>query len=180
MEDIRTAQRILELQEPIFGDFPNLEMNTVPHRHLVQFIESAIAQTKSGIIFTHHPCDLNDDHRHTSLACQAAARIYQRRPGIQRLRALYYMEILSSTDWSFPGNGETFRADTFFEAGGDLLDRKIEALLAYRGVMRPHPHPRSEEGIRALAAYRGGQSNLNYAEAFQTAHRTLTVDELCR
>jgi len=42
MEDIRTAQRILELQEPIFGDFPTWRWNTVPHRHLVQFIESAI------------------------------------------------------------------------------------------------------------------------------------------
>jgi LmbE family N-acetylglucosaminyl deacetylase len=180
IDDIRTAQRILELQEPIFGDFPNLEMNTVPHRHLVQFIESVIAQAKSDIIFTHHPCDLNDDHRHTSLACQAAARLYQRQPGIQPLRALYYMEILSSTDWSFPGNGETFRADTFFEVGTELLDRKIEALRAYRGVMRPYPHPRSEEVIRAQAVYRGGQASLNYAEAFQTAHRTLTVGELCK
>jgi len=47
---------------------------------------------------------------------------------IQRLRALYYMRSSRSTDWSFPGYGETFRADTFFEVGTDLLDRKIKAL----------------------------------------------------
>ena len=180
MEDIRTAERILGLREAVFGGFPNLELNTVPHRYLVEFIESAIAETDSDIIFTHHPGDLNDDHRHTSLACQAAARLHQRRPGIRGLRALYYMEVLSSTEWSFPGNGEAFRADTFLEVGADLLDRKIEALRAYRGVMRPYPHPRSEECVRAQAVFRGGQANLKYAEAFQTAHRTLTIGELCK
>ncbi|MEK7993853.1 MAG: PIG-L family deacetylase [Planctomycetota bacterium] len=179
-EDIRTAQRILGLQEPIYGSFPNLELNTVPHRHLVEFMESVIERTKSDIIFTHHPCDLNDDHRHTSLACQAAARLFQRKPNTGRLRALYYMEILSSTDWSFPGYGDGFRADTFVEIGSEFLERKIKALRAYRGVMRPYPHPRSEENVRAQAAYRGGQANLNLAEAFQTAHRALTVGEMCK
>jgi len=49
------------------------------------------------------------------------------------------------------------------------MDRKIEALRAYRGVLRAAPHPRSEQVLRGLAAYRGGQRRLLEAEAFQTA-----------
>jgi hypothetical protein len=33
--------------------------------------------------------------------------------------------------------------------------------------MRDFPHPRSEEILKGLAAYRGGQAGLRYAEGFQ-------------
>lgn len=170
--DVYHAQDILGVGEPILGDFPNIRFNTVPHLELVQFIEAAIVETQANVIFTHHPHDLNNDHLHTSLACQAAARLFQRREDAPRLQALYFMEILSSTDWSFPGSQHPFRADTFFPIE-DTLERKIEALRAYRGVMRNFPHPRSEEILRSLAAYRGGQAGVRYAEAFQTAFRLL-------
>ena len=48
------------------------------------------------------------------------------------------------------------------------ISEKIEALRAYTGVMRPYPHPRSEEAIEGLAAYRGVQAGCNYAEAFES------------
>lgn len=170
--DVHRAQEILGLPEPILGDFPNILFNTVPHLELVQFIESAILQTGADVIFTHHPGDLNNDHLHTSAACQAAARLYQRRSGIPRLKALYFMEILSSTEWAFAGGSTPFQADTFFPIG-DTFDQKLAALRAYRGVMRDFPHPRSEEILRGLAAYRGGQAGMRYAEAFQTAFHAL-------
>jgi len=166
--DVYRAQEILGIGELILGDFPNIRFNVVPHLDLVQFIETVIVKTQANVIFTHHPHDLNNDHLHTSLACQAAARLFQRREGVPHLQALYFMEILSSTDWSFPVTQQPFRADTFFPIE-DTLERKIEALRAYRGVMRDFPHPRSEEILRSLAAYRGGQAGVRYAEAFQTA-----------
>jgi len=46
--------------------------------------------------------------------------------------------------------------------------------------MRAFPHPRSVEVIRGLAAYRGGQSGMRYAEAFQTAFHALDVAEFRR
>jgi len=167
--DTARAQAELGFGAPILGNFPNIRLNTVPHIELVRFIENAILESGAQVIFTHHPADLNDDHVQTVRACMAAARLFQRRTDVKPLRRLYLMEILSSTDWAFPSGSETFRADTFFEAGDVWLARKLAALRAYRGVMRPFPHPRSEEVLRALAAYRGGQSGLRSAEAFQTA-----------
>jgi N-acetylglucosamine malate deacetylase 1 len=170
--DIQKAEQILCIHKTILGPFPNIEFNTVPHLQLVQFIEAAILETEADLIFTHHPGDLNNDHLHTSLACQAAARLFQRKPDAPRLRGLFFMEILSSTDWAFRSMNNAFQADTFFPAG-ETLAQKIAALQAYRGVMRDFPHPRSEEIVRGLAAYRGGQAGMDYAEAFQTAFHAL-------
>jgi LmbE family N-acetylglucosaminyl deacetylase len=177
MDDTRRAQMELGFAAPILGQFPNIRMNTVAHIELVRFIEQAIEQTAAQVIFTHHPVDLNDDHVQTSKACMAAARLAQRRTNLLPLRRLYFMEVLSSTDWAFPAASEAFRPDTFVQAG-EWLDRKVAALRAYRGVMRPFPHPRCEEVLRGLAAYRGGQAGLMFAEAFQTAYVATTADEL--
>lgn len=169
--DLQRASHILGLYPPILGNFPNVRLNLVPHVEMVQFIESALHSTGARIIFTHHPRDLNDDHKHVSSACQAAARLYQRRDDTQPLEGLYFMEIASSTEWSMRGTGHPFDPDTFFEIGTTGLETKLEALAAYRGVMRPYPHPRSREMLHAAAVARGSQAGLNLAEAFQTALR---------
>jgi LmbE family N-acetylglucosaminyl deacetylase len=135
---------------------------------IVQFIEKYIEELQPDVVITHHPYDLNNDHYHTSKACQAAVRLFQRKP-IKPLKALYFMEIPSSTDWAFPVDGQQFRPDTFIEIGEDGLSRKLEALDAYEGVMRKYPHPRSYEAIRALAVLRGSQVGRNLCEGFQTA-----------
>lgn len=166
------AHNILGFKDWKLGDFPNLQLNLVPHLEIVQFIESAIEEFSAEIIFTHHPNDVNDDHKHTSNACQAAARLFQRRPHLTPLKSLYFMETLSATDWTFP-QGNDFRADTFFEMGEENLEKKLKALAAYRGVMRDFPHPRSREIMTGHAAYRGGQAGMKYAEAFQTAFHAL-------
>lgn len=169
--DLMEANRLLGLREPILGGFPNIRMNTVAHLELVQFIEQAIQDTGATVLFTHHPRDLNDDHRQISAACQAAARLYQRRDDVAPLDALYFVEIASSTEWSVRGAGEPFDPDTFVEIGAGHLETKLNALEAYRGVMRPYPHPRSREMLHATATYRGAQAGLDLAEAFQTALR---------
>jgi len=174
--DIAKAQSILGFGAPILGSFPNIRLNTVPHIELVQFVERALQETSANLVFTHHPADLNDDHVQTSRACQAAIRLFQRRPGIPRVR-LFYAEILSSTDWALPGGPALFAPDTFVDGAGHL-ERKIAALRAYRGVMREAPHPRSEQVLRALAHYRGGQSGFLEAEAFQGAFSAGNVSEL--
>ncbi len=171
----RAASTILGMKEPILGNFPNIELNTVPHLHLVQFIEQAIETTQANILVTQHPGDLNDDHLAAARACQAAARLFQRRPGIAPLRAMYFMETLSSTDWSFRGS-DPFIPDTFVNVEREHIERKIEALAAYEGVMRPFPHSRCPEVIHALATTRGAQSGTGYAEAFQTVFRRADTD----
>lgn len=167
-DDQARAFEIMGVHKSYKGDFPNIKMNTVSHLELVQFIEKCIEDWRAESVFTHYPSDLNNDHVMTSYACQAASRLFQRKEGVPRLKKFIYMEVPSSTEWSFDSSANRFSPNMFVEVGKDGVDVKFRALAAYKGVMRPYPHPRSKEGIEGLAAYRGVQAGCSYAEAFES------------
>jgi hypothetical protein len=81
------------------------------------------------------------------------------------------MEVPSATEWALNKAMNQFNPNTFIEVGEEAVDKKIEALSMYRGVMRPYPHPRSNEALKGLAAYRGGQAGMVYAESFESVFR---------
>lgn len=170
-EDLNASSDFLGIHRKFEATFPNIEMNTVPHLKLVQFIESAIRESEPDIIITHHPADTNNDHLQTSMACQEAVRLFQRRPEVKRVRELWYMEVPSCTEWKINSAMVSFNPNCYVEVGKEGVDAKVKALSMYRGVMRPYPHPRSAEFIEGLAAYRGGQWGLMYAEAFEVVMR---------
>ena len=171
--NIGMSMEMLGVKRIYEGDFPNIQMNNVPHIELVQFIERAIIDSEAQVVITHHPSDVNNDHMHTSLACQAAIRLFQRRTDVIALKEFWFMEVLSSTEWSVNSAIKQFKPNTFIEVGKNGVERKIRALKQYKNVMRPYPHPRSEEAIEGLAAYRGAQGGCNYAEAFECAFRRI-------
>lgn len=166
-EDEAKAMSIMGVVKVYHADFPNIKMNTVPHLELVQFIEKCISDWQADVIITHHPSDTNIDHQETGRAVNAACRLFQRTTGVPKLKALFYMEVLSSTEWNLNTSDNGFNPNYYIEIGKDGVNKKIEALEAYSGVMRPFPHPRSKEVIEGLAALRGGQSGREYAEAFE-------------
>lgn len=170
-DDEAQALAILGVNQTYHANFPNIKMNTVPHLELVQFVEKCIIDFKADAIITHHPADTNNDHVMTSYAAQAAARLFQRRDDVPDLKELMFMEVPSSTEWSLDSSSNDFRANTYFEIGREGLDVKLKALAAYKGVMRPYPHPRSNEALEGLAAYRGAQAGCKYAEAFESVLR---------
>ena len=174
--DLKQSSKLLGVTNIISGDFPNIEFNSTPHIKLVQFMEKAIEETKPDVIFTHWPGDTNNDHMQTALACQATIRLFQRRDDIKPLEACYFMEVPSSTEWSINSAMNTFTPNTFIEIGSEGVTVKLKALEEYRGVMRDFPHPRSAEALKGLAAFRGGQSGLNYAEAFDCAFKRMQID----
>ena len=144
---------------------------SAPDLQLVKFIEQAILGSELDIVITHHPADTNNDHLQTSMACQEAVRLPQRQPKVKRIKEFWYMEVLSYTDWAINTAMNPFRPNCFVEIGLEGVQTKIAALGMYRDVMRPYPHPRSNEDITGLAAYRGGQWGLEYAEAFEVVLR---------
>ena len=167
-DDQKKAMEILGVTKVYSADFPNIKMNTVPHLELVQFIEKCIEDFGAEAIITHHPSDTNNDHQETSRAAQAACRLFQRKPGVPALKLFLYMEVLSSTEWSLDSSTNRFTPNYFVEIGQEGLETKLKALKAYKGVMRDYPHPRSDEAIKGLAAFRGGQAGCNYSEAFES------------
>ena len=171
-EDEEKAMSIMGVEKVYHADFPNIKMNTVPHLELVQYIEQCIEDWQAEVIFTHHPSDTNIDHQETSRAAVAACRLFQRKEGIPQLRELSYMEVPSSTEWSLNSAENRFTPNKFVEIGKSGVEKKLEALSAYTGVMRPYPHPRSVEALTGLAASRGAQAGCAYAEACESVFRS--------
>lgn len=169
--DLDESAAYLGINKKYEATFPNIEMNTVPHLKLVQFIESAIKESEPDVIITHHPADTNNDHLQTSMACQEAIRLFQRRPEVKRVKEFWYMEVPSCSEWAINNAFNLFRPNCYVEVGKEGVDAKIKALSMYRGVMRPYPHPRSAEYITGLAAMRGGQWGQNFSEAFEVVLR---------
>lgn len=172
-DDLNASSDFLGVRKKYEATFPNIEMNTVPHLKLVQFIESAIRESEPDIIITHHPADTNNDHLQTSMACQEAIRLFQRRPEVKRVNEFWYMEVPSCTEWAINNAMNLFRPNCYVEVGKEGVNAKITALGMYRGVMRPYPHPRSVEYITGLATVRGSQWGTNYAEAFECTLRRI-------
>lgn len=170
-QDMNCAIKLQGINKTYEATFPNIEMNTVPHLELVKFIESAILESQPDIVITHHTSDTNNDHLQTSIACQAAVRVFQRRPDVKRIKEFWYMEVPSGTDWATNNAYNSFRPNCFIEIGREGVEAKINALSKYRGVMRPYPHPRSVEYITGLAAIRGSQWGQEYSEAFEVVLR---------
>ncbi|WP_308746144.1 PIG-L family deacetylase [uncultured Bacteroides sp.] len=170
-DDTNASNKFLGVSKIYEGTFPNIEMNTVPHLKLVQFIESVIRESEPDIIITHHPADTNNDHLQTSMACQEAVRLFQRQSNIKSVKEFWYMEVPSCSEWAINDAMNLFRPNCYVEVGKEGVDAKCEALAMYRGVMRPYPHPRSNEYISGLAAMRGSQWGCSYAEAFQVVLR---------
>ena len=171
-KNIKNANEKLGFKKPKLGDFPNIKFNNVNHIDLVKFIESYIEEIQPTHIYTHHPNDLNNDHHHTSITCQAAARLFQRKIGIRELEQFCFMEISSSTDWAFPSNNSYFKPNLYIDISLSIA-KKIEALEFYSNVLREKPHPRSREAIKSLSNYRGSQCNSNYAEAFEIVYKKI-------
>ena len=170
-DDEAKALSIIGVKKTYHSSFPNIKMNTVSHLELVQFVESCIEDWNAEVIITHHPSDTNNDHIQTSYAVQAACRLFQRRDNLPALKEVLYMEVLSSTEWSLDTSANRFTPNYFVEVGKEGVELKLKALSEYKGVMRPYPHPRSNEALEGLAAYRGVQAGCNYAEAFECAFR---------
>lgn len=153
-DDLNASSQFLGIGEKYEGTFPNIEMNTVSHLKLVQHIEKAIMASQPDIVITHHSADTNNDHLQTSMACQEAIRLFQRRTDVKAISEFWYMEVPSCTEWALNTAMNRFQPNCWVEVGKEGVEAKIKALSMYRGVMRPYPHPRSAEAISQLQVAR--------------------------
>ena len=156
------AAEILGASGVVFGGFPDNRFDTVPLLDIIKTVEDWVEWFLPEVIYTHHPGDLNIDHVHTFRAVLTATRPSE----ITGVREVFAFEIPSSTEWAFQQITPTFRPNTFVDIS-TTIDRKIQALDAYRNEVRPFPHPRSPEAIRAIAQRWGSTTATGYAEAFE-------------
>jgi LmbE family N-acetylglucosaminyl deacetylase len=144
-----------------FRDFPDNRFDSVALIDIVKAIEQEIDAFGPQTVLTHDGTDLNIDHHLLHRAVVTATRPVG---GGHNVKAVLTFEVPSSTEWAFDQFG-TFRPAVFVDIS-ETLETKISALACYEDEMRPFPHPRSPELIRALATMRGASAGYKAAEAF--------------
>ena len=108
-----------------------------------------------------HHGDMHFEHRLIYECCLVAARPLDRTSP----RRLLTYETLSETEWGPPLQSLMFQPTIYVDIEKHL-EQKLAAAACFRSQMKPMPHPRSLEAIKALAQYRGATANLMAAEAF--------------
>ena len=153
------ASKYLNYQIIEFGKNINLDNRNYNALYNVKKIIKIFGDYKPDIVYTHHPDDLNEDHRYTSKTVITACR-----PNSKfNICDIYFMEIPSSTEWSLKNS---FKPNVFLSID-KFYKKKIKALNFYKDEMRKAPHPRSKKNIEALSIFRGSQVGLVKAEAFE-------------
>ncbi len=141
-------------------DFPDNRLDSLPLLDIVKVLDPLIAAISPEVIYTHHHGDLNVDHRQVHQAVMTACRPM---PG-STVKEILTFEVASSTEWSSP-DLQPFLPQMRVDISAQL-ERKMQALAAYSDEMRPAPHARSLEHLRAMAIHRGHEAGLAAAEAF--------------
>ena len=132
---------------------------------VVQKIEGVIRNIQPSIIYTHHPSDLNIDHRRAHEATMTAARP---QPGYC-VKEVYLYEVLSSTNWSLAYSPK-FEPNTFVDISEHICAK--ERILNFYGTeMKAAPHTRSIENILSNNRLRGAEVGRHAAEAFECIRR---------
>ena len=148
------------------GSFPDNNMDSIPILQIIKFIESYKKEYYPNIIYTHSPNDLNVDH---GIAAMATLTAFRPEP-TEKYDEIRFFEVASSSDFSVTQLNNKFEPNLFININ-NFLEKKIKALECYDEEIRNYPHSRSYKKIEALAEYRGAQSGMNFAEAFEVVRR---------
>ena len=161
-DDARRAGGILGVSAQHFLGFPDNRLDTVPRMDIAHALKKIVNEIRPGTVFTHHHGDYNWDHR---IAFEAAMMACRACPGETFPSTILSYEVPSSTERAFQSPAFSFCPTTYVDIS-ESLEQKIAALEAYAGELGEYPHPRSGKALTHLAAKRGNEVALQYAEAF--------------
>ena len=161
---------ILGLQPPIFLDFPDQKLDTLPQIVLTQAIEKLVNDHDIEHVYTHHHGDINKDHRALHHATMVATR-----PGPKsNVKRVFTYCVPSSTDWA-PFNAENCFFPNWFVDISATIEIKLDAVSQYQSETPPYPHPRSIDAIRNHARYWGSSVGFEHAEPFTLVRNLVTA-----
>lgn len=157
----RRAADVLGLREIRFLGLPDQRLDARPVLEVIKAVEAVVDEVRPEVVYTHHWGDVNRDHRVVAEAVSVACRPV----GLHFPHRVLCFETPSSTEWSPPDPSAQFVPNHFVDITA-TLDRKLDAMRCYSTELRPPPHPRSLEALRARAAYWGQIVSCDYAEPF--------------
>lgn len=160
-ESERVAERIAPRRTRRLN-LPAARLDDIALIEIIDPLAAAISDIRPTIVYSVGPHDVMSDHRIVFRSLEIALKpVYA-----SSLRRWLTYELPGSTDWSVLPEAGPFRPTVFTDIS-DVIEQKLALVALYRTEMRNPPHPRSADGVRALARTRGLSVGLEYAEAFE-------------
>ncbi|MCS4541300.1 MAG: PIG-L family deacetylase [Euryarchaeota archaeon] len=154
VKEAKESAKILKIKSIKFFGLPDGKISD--DIDTISLIEKEIEKIKPQRVYSNSLHDRHQDHRNTSLASLSAARAV---PEI-------FLYETPSTLFNF--------SPTIFIDISKSIDLKIQAIKAHKSqIKKAYTKP---DAIRGLAQFRGHQSRLTFAEAFELGH--IIVKEL--
>ncbi len=140
-----------------------LYLDTYPKSDLNLKFLKVINKVKPEYVFTHHPGDMNHDHKSVFDAVYVNSRYHK---ATNKIQGLFTFETLSSTEWKSFMKKDVFVPNIYVKLSKKQIEIKQNAFKKYTTEIMKYPHPRSKEGIINLARYRGQTFSTSFAESF--------------
>jgi len=174
-ERIAEIEHVLELfgehctYEIAYGNRDLIEqLDTLPRRELVDRFEAVLDEHQPELLLLPALPDYDQDHQAVFHAAHAAARPIAAQFGKWLVPHVLAYE-MTKLQWA----SEPLPRFGAFCDVTDVLETKLEAVRRYATMLRPSPHIRSLESVRALATIRGAEIGVEAAEAFAVLRTTL-------
>ena len=163
-EEIEAVAKLLNFSWEIFFPDEGLieRLDTVARRDLVDRFEGLYNARRPELLLLPSYVDYDQDHRRTFETAFAAARPIA--PVFGKWLVPFVMAY-EQTKLNFAW--QDLSRPTAFVDISDCVDMKLEGVALYRSQLRPTPHVRSLEAVRALARIRGAEIGVDFAEAYQ-------------
>jgi LmbE family N-acetylglucosaminyl deacetylase len=156
------AHKILGVNKTLFYDLPAPLLEQYPQYKISKTISTVISELKPDTVFVPHRGDLHKDHEAIFNAALVATRPQNNCP----VKRVFSYETLSETEWGHPFQDSIFVPNYFTTLSENNLQKKSEAMSAYKTQIKKYPHPRSIQAIESLAKIRGATVGVCAAEAF--------------
>jgi LmbE family N-acetylglucosaminyl deacetylase len=145
--------KILGIKKFYFLDFPDMQLDIIPHLEINKKLEKIIQKIKPEVVFTTPDNDYNKDHQ----------KVYESTLVVTRPLSSNVKEVCC---FELPGfTKKAFKPSMYVDVSKEYHS-KIKAFKQYKSEVEKFPHPRSLESIENLMIQRGIESGLKKAEAF--------------
>ena len=142
-----------------FFNFPAPKLDQYPIYKISKKINDLINKVKCETVFLPYGNDIHKDHQ-----CIYQASLVACRPINNNLvKNILCYETLSETEWGL----DSFHPNYYEVLSNVDINNKISAFKEYKSQIKDNFHPRSKNGIKNLAKYRGNNISQENAEAFK-------------
>lgn len=169
IDELGEAMRTLGIDDwevAIADEQVHLRLDAMPRRDLVNIIERTARLStdavKPSMLVIPAP-SFNQDHEAVYDACVTACR-----PHLAAHKSFQQVVLVADAPQLTWGIREPFVPNFYVTLSEAQVKRKVEAYCKHASQVRPAPHMGSAEALRNLAAARGMEISVPFAEAYQS------------